>query len=365
MIADNHDLLSISLFFIYELCVFFSSLRILYIVLGKTLDNGSKKEFFLTSIAISIILSSMIAAVISFLKSNGLIEYLLSASVLVIVLHFTKPDNLKRYGDFILSLFDKSDKILFNWKSIVIFSLLSPLFLMAIRPFEDYDSMFIAKFMLNWLFNHTTPYTNAFDYVSTWNLTFLPSMVITHTDWFFWIDSVKPVFIIGLGLYLIGYKIGIPKILNYSAILAGMLFVSYWGTSYSGIGTLKDDAVVAAGIILIALATLEIINKGFNRINSLILIIAFVFISIKYSGIPVMAISVILIIIFKRREIANNYRKIIGWSLIAVLVLLLTNGHYYIFNLLQYGNPFYPIKVTVLGLGFSNGNNLQSTSIIS
>jgi len=338
----------------------------MYILLESRLEKVSKKEFILTSIAISIVISSMISTVFSFLKYNGIEEYFIAASVLIVTLHLTKIPNLKKYGSFILSYFDATSTILFNWKSIVIFSLLLPFLLMAIRPFDETDSMFNSNFMLNWIFNQTTPYVMANNYVPTWELTYVPSWVIVHADWFFWLSSIKPVIIIGVGTYLIGYKIGLPRILNYSTVFTGIIFFLFWVDLPSGISTLKNDAIFAAGIILVAVATLETIRRGFNKLSIIVLITAFIFISTKYSGIVMIIVFSIFFIIFNRKQFSKNHKKIIGWSLITITILMLTTGHYYLHNWLQFENPFYPIKITVFGAGFSKGTvDLAGTSILS
>lgn len=91
------------------------------------------------------------------------------------------------------SIFNK----MFDWKIIVIVSVLIPLILYSMRPLSDFDSVLTLNFMFDYMFNKITSYSSAWNYVPLWDLSYLPTMIISKSDNFFWLNSFKPLIIIG------------------------------------------------------------------------------------------------------------------------------------------------------------------------
>lgn len=354
-----------TLFFIfYEICILFSSMRLVYFISIKTKKVFSNSELIIGWTSLSIILSVIISTIFSFIESNGAFEYIITSVFLVSLLHIGKKSELSIYWKNLHSTFYDIVKNTLNWRIITIFSLTLPLVLGMMRPLSDPDSTWLANYMLGWAFNQSTPYSNWADYVPMWQLSYMPSMIITHTDNFLWFNSLKPLIIIGLGTNLIGREIGLSKNLRWMTIFTGILYFVIW-QSWGDIGTLKDDYILAGGLILIVLAILRTIRKDFNIMNKILLILGFVFVTSKFFGIFVVVFSTILFILFNRHEISKAKKTFVLWGVLSFLVIFAINGHYYIHNFVKFGNPFYPFKITFLGIGFNGPFDGTGTSILS
>jgi len=357
------DVYSIILFFIFELFVFFSALRIVYLFTQNNKKN-SNIEIILAGISISFLITSLVPTILSFMKFNGIWQYLIFSLLILIILHIGKKSQLTNYKNFLYDFLKNTLIFLMDWRVLVIIGILLPFIFLNIKPTHLSDDLYALNFAFDWMFNLETPYERAFKYVTHWEISFLPSMVITSTDNFLWLNSFKAVILIGLGTYLIGKTINIPKYLTWLSVFSSLLFFNFWyiGTT---IGTLKNDFIFAVGIILLIIAFIKSSQGKLNRFHIVFFIMGIVFLTVKYSGITLSIISILFFIFLNRKIISKNTKHVIKWAGIGALVLLGTTGHYYISNYIEFDNPLFPVKLNILGYEIPGNRDWSGTSIIA
>lgn len=355
------DIANIAFFAIFEVCIFFTSVRITYFLLSNL--EPSKIQLAIVWLVCDIIISSTIAEIFSFVHYNGSSQYVISSVILVFSLHMVKKSNLKQYKDFLVGIFDNLFTNILNWKMIVAFSFFLPILLWVIRPIDETDSLFVLNYMFGWISNNSTPYVMQANYVAFWELTYLPSMIITHTDNFLWLASFKSIILAGLTAYLVGRQIGLPSRLCWATTLSCILFVSLW-INPSGIGTLKNDLIFACGVILITVSLLKVAREDIDRLTTLLFSVGISFVLVKYQGILITLIAILVLIIFNKRKIFKSKKNLRGIAFF-IIVVLVTSGHYYVYHIFHYGNPVYPFSFTLLGHTLNGNVSYPNTSIIS
>jgi hypothetical protein len=351
----------------WELCLLLASVRLAYIFGCKyDVRNVHQAELLLAWLGINIILSAGIASVLSFAKFNGAGQYLVAATLLLVVLYFRSFSQLKSDIRRLASMFDETVMGRPGWLWIVSLTLLLPALLKAMRPIDEMDSLYHLNFMLDWLSNKTTPYVFAHHFVLFWELTYIPSMAITRSDLFLWLTSLKPVLVVGLGIYSIGRKLGFSRHLMLIGTLNSIALYHFWSFFGwpSGVGTLKNDMIFAAGVVLIAFAALQILRLGVARSGGLLLTLGLTFVTVKYTGLLIIVLSLLLIAILNVNQLWKARRAVFMWTLLSFVFLLVTTGHYYLRNLLEYGNPFYPIQIHIMNIRLPGIIDLSGTSIL-
>ena len=359
------DLGSVLWYCFFEFTLLMIGLRCTYEL--NRLHALSKAETVVFLISINIILSASFSSVFSSLQSNYSLNYLLIASIVAIALNFGfRKSELKKYQNYILQLFNSLFNRIINWKVLVAFSLTLPILLSVIRPIDETDSLFQMNHILSWSFNLGTPYDITDRYVQFWNLSYLPSLVITNSDLFLWFNSLKPVIIIGLITYLFGRTLGIPKYLTGIIVFSGILFFHFWQFGPTGIPTIKNDMIVASGLILVGYFIVKKAKDEQKFHDFILFLIGAIFLIIKSSGVFYLIFAILIIILISiGKPFKINKTIFIAFSL-GILVLLSTSGHYYLNNFIEFGNPFYPIKLSILEIELFNGpTDTSNTSILS
>ena len=355
----SSEIFDTMLLLLYQISIFSSSLVISYRIVKK--ENISLAKLGILIISISIIISSSISMIFSFFTYNFSLTYVLSATSLAGILHLilVKSD-YNKYKQFITNLINNFFDKIFSWKILFAFIIFLPIILDRIYPLLELDSWYHMNYLIAWLNNQATPYYFAFNYVSFWELSYLPSLVITHSDNFLWLESIKPIILIGLGIYLIGRELGIPKFLNTLQVFSGILFFHFWFL-WSGVSTIKNDMVFGGGIVLLAYC---LIKNPKNLSTWLIFLFGAIFVANKFTGIIVLTFAIILLIFQNKEKILKNIQNRVVW--LSVFLFFITSGHFYVKNLVFYQNPFYPIIIKFKGIGFTTGSlDLSGTSILS
>jgi len=298
------EIYSIILFFIFELLVFFSALRIVYLFTQNNKKN-SNIEIILAGISISFLITSLVPTILSFMKFNGIWQYLIFSLLIFIILHIGKKSQLINYKNFLYDFLKNTLIFLMDWRVLVIIGTLLPFIFINIKPTHLSDDLYALNFAFDWMFNLETPYERAFKYVTQWEISFLPSMVITSTDNFLWLNSFKAVILIGLGTYLIGKTINIPKYLTWLSVFSSLLFFNFWyiGTT---IGTLKNDFIFAVGIILLIIAFIKSSQGKLNRFHIVFFYNGY---SVSYRKIFGYYLEYYFNIIFYFFKSKNNFKK--------------------------------------------------------
>lgn len=305
----------------------------------------SAAERTLLFFSISITSTALIAETISFLRVNSILAYALGAGLLAL-------------GGFALRRKDEA-QLHASWKR---FGLAAPfLFLLicAMRPVSEVDSLYNLHFLLNWLDNRSTPYDFAFHYVPFWELSVFPVLVLSRTDLFFWIASIKPIVLIGSAFWLLADEFGLRASTRLVAVASCLLFQFFWFPP-SGVATLKNDSLHACGETMLALVLVRALRGKWGTLEAVILGFACAFLCVKFSG-PVFLIAALgasLVLAPKamwsaRRELAACF----AFWLLAV-------GHFYAHNLLLFGNPFYPFQINAPGIHLPGLADLSNTSIL-
>jgi len=359
------DLVSVLSFGFFEFTLLMIGLRLTFELNER--HALSKTVIMIFLVSINIIMSASIAGVFSFLQLNDSMNYLLASTIIALILNFGfKKSELKKYLNYTVDLFNSLFNAIINWKVLIAFSIVLPIILAVIRPIDETDSLYLMNFLLSWSFNQGTPYSTTIQYVEFWNLSYLPSLIITNSDLFLWFDSLKAVVIVGLGGYLLGRTIGIPKNLNSITVFTGILFFHFWQWGPSGIATLKNDMILACGLVLVSYFIVKKAKNEQKFHDSILFLIGVIFLFVKFSGVFYVILAILIILlIYKGRPFKINKTTSIAF-LFAILVLLGTSGHYYLNNVFEFGTPFYPIKLSILGIDLIQGpTDTSNTSILS
>ncbi len=211
--------------------------------------------------------------------------------------------------------------------------------------------------------NTINPYTITAGLPAFWELSFVPSLLITNSDSFLWITSFKPLFIIGFTSYLVGREIGLPGRISWLTAITSCMFFILWFRE-SGVSTLKNDPILSAGIILIVLSIIKITKGDLDKTKYFFFLFGILFVLVKYQGVAFTLISIILLVVISRKQITKIKKKSLLIISVGILIIFLTTGHYYVHNFVEFGNPFYskfPTGENKLVDNFLNGK----TSIIS
>jgi len=160
--------------------------------------------------------------------------------------------------------------------------------------------------------------------------------------------------LLGLALWLLGRELEIPSGLLSLALFGSLLMRHYW-YEYSGVPTLKNDALHGAGFVLLTLVVVR--AARLRGVDILLLALGTAFASVKYTGIFFAAIAVAIVLWRAPR-----------WRVAVLLCVpaffLLTSGHYYLHNFIRYGSPFYPFQINLGFIHLPGTADLSYSSIL-
>jgi hypothetical protein len=357
------------LFATLRFCAWEAALFGVAILLARRLGwKLADAEGWLAVLAIEITLESSIAGLFSFARMNSPAAYWTVAAVCAAgaVLWGRLEPAHPRAGSCLPHM---------GWKAGAIAALAAPLALLSFRGVEEIDSINYLHYLLDWMANRATPYVFATNYVAFWELSFLPAWITTRLDLFFPLIALKGVLLLGLAAWLAGRELGLRNGLLLWTVCGSLALRHLW-FGYSGVPTLKNDAMHGAGFALLALAVMRA-ARGENRPRDMALL-AFgaAFASVKYTGIFVAVIAFAAALWLRwRREDSNAgseagmaSRRLAPQSVAALglglAFVLLTSGHYYLHNLLLWGSPFYPFQINFGPIHLPGTADLSSTSIL-
>ena len=235
-------------------------------------------------------------------------------------------------------------------------ALTAPLLLLSFRPVEEIDSINYLHYLIDWMANRATPYTFATHYVAFWELSFLPSWMVTRVDLFFPLLALKAVVLLGLGAWLAGRELGLNGRLLGAAVFGILVMRHYWYES-SGVPTLKNDALHGAGFVLITLVLMRVARRAPARSDIALLAFGVAFAAVKYTGIFFAAFALAVVLLRAK----GSRRAVLLWP---SLLFLATSGHYYLHNLLRYGSPFYPFQINLGPIHLPGTADLSYSSIL-
>ena len=217
------DLINIILLIGFEFFIFLSSIRLTYFITKKYDKKFLDAELIIVWVSINLGFNFIITSIFSFVQFNGPIQYIVTSLVIFSILHINKKFELKTYKDFLINTFNNIFEKILDWKVLIIIIILLPVILYSIRPIGSTDSLVLMNYLMDWSFNQYDPYTRAWSYVPLWELSYLPQLIISNSDNFFWLNSFKPIIIVGLGTYLIGRELKLPSNLIWISVFLSLV----------------------------------------------------------------------------------------------------------------------------------------------
>jgi hypothetical protein len=298
-------------------------------------------EQWLGALAIEITFESSLAAIFSFAHVNSVPLYWVAGALCAAVaIRWARLPESSPAG---------------KWMPAAMAALTLPLILLAFRPVEEIDSINYLHYLIDWMGNRATPYTFATNYVAFWELSFLPAWTVTRVDLFFPLLALKAIVLLALSGWLIGREFGLRNpILGWT--LFGALAMRHYWLDYSGVPTLKNDALCGVGFVLMILAVLRAARGRLGRTDVVLLAFGVAFGSVKYTGIFFAAVAVAAIL----------WLRATGWKPLAAVAAFwtVTSGHYYLRSLIEHGSPFYPFQINIAFIHLPGTADLSYSSIL-
>lgn len=306
---------------------------------------------WLALLAFDIAIESTIAGALSFAHLNSPAAYWLAAIALA-VYGWRAPVQVEPKHSNVFS--GLTTTLRFNLtRTAAMAALAAPLVLLAFRPVDEIDSVNYLHYLIEWMANRATPYSFATWYVAFWELSFLPAWTVTRLDLFFPILALKGVAVLAAAAWLVGRELRIPRPTLAWTVFGAVTMRHYW-LEYSGVATLKNDALHGAGFLILLLVLIRAARRPLTGHDIALFAAGIAFSTVKYSGVFTGAIAAAAIV-----WLARDRRLL--W---AIPVFLLTTGHYYLRTLLQFGNPFYPFELRLGPLVLRGEADLSYTSIL-
>ena len=308
-------------------------------------------------IASNIALSALCASALSFLGWNTPAAYLslaaLFASCAAALGWRLRPE-----------LFQSLDwTVRYRPDAMAIWFALGALLTLSIRPVQEVDSLYNLHYAMGWVANKTTPYLFAYNYVPFWELSFLPGLVLTRGDLFFWYNSLKPVLLLALLLFLIARELDLPARFAIRTIPALLLFPHLW-LGPSGVSTIKNDMIHAAGYTMAALVAVRAARGRAAGVDVALAALAAAFVSTKFSGPVALILGGAVVLATAGRWLAANPQRAALAAGAVGAFWFAAAGHYYLHNFLAYGSPVYPYQINFGPLHLPGRADLSATSIL-
>jgi hypothetical protein len=386
---------------IWEFALLAASTRVAMLLAACTGRKLTAEEFFAVVCSVNMALEALPATALSFAHGNSAAAYLAIAAGLVVF--GMRPQVLREFADRWRAL----EIWRFRLTAAFLCAAAVPLLLVVWKPVDEWDSIHYLHYLLEWRVGQLTPYTFATNYVAFGPSRFLPGLVLARNDWFFWLVSLKPVLLLGLGLHLLAVELELPARLRIWTVAAAMALQHLWGC-HSGVSTLKSDSLHAAGAVLLALVLMRAaghraslaavgrpilaadpLSSGSGRLKAgcgqdcpphnvgtdytgqgigkdcpgqdatfdpVLFAFALAFATEKYTGVFLGAFAVAGLLWMR-----IPWRELVP----GMLLTLVTTGHYYIRSLWQHGNPFYPFAIKMGPIELPGTADLSATSILA
>jgi len=304
-------------FLIFQIIILFSSIRLFYILIQEKLkEEISIEKQLIIWFSFNTILSIGISSLFSFTRFNDHPQYILSVLTIITILHFIQKRNLKEYFDYLKKIFFKLSNSIFDWKIIIIFAGLIPMLWWGLTPPDDTDSLYLLNWNFLWITNQTSPYDNWFNYLPLHQLSFVPSMVISNSDHYFWMSMIMPIILLGLTTYAIGKEFKLNKYLIWISVFSSLLFFRLWMSWGPAFGSMKDDALMGVGLLLIVLSIMNSKKENLTRQTFVLFLLGTIFVSAKWAGLSVVIIASIIFVLMNYKEITKHKKQFCIWAII-------------------------------------------------
>jgi hypothetical protein len=330
-------------YLVWELAVLAAGCRLARGTLSGGSEETGGSRFLSLALVLDIVIAASIAAVVTAVRVNGTLVYLAIAALILATLALQPAqlrDDMRRLGTAI----DRAVRTGTSVDRFLILTLGAAALSLSLRPVCECDSQVMLSYLEQLQTNRSHVHPTPNHYVVFWEMGYLPAMVLTRNDWFLWVTSLKPVVLAAVVLYRIGVMSGLSQSIAALAGVNAVLLCHYW-VNCSGVATLKNDMVHAAGVTLIALVGLRVLRGLFDRETGVLMWAAAVFMTTKYSGLPELVVGIGLVAFVAARELIGRRWLVARWVGWSAAGWLLTCGHYYMWNLIVYRNPLFPFPV--------------------
>jgi hypothetical protein len=224
---------------------------------------------------------------------------------------------------------------------------------------EEIDSVNYLHYLIEWMGNRGNPHDFASYYSPFWEISFLPVWLVTRVDLFFPLLALKGVALVGIAAWLLGRELDMPPLALGCVVFSVLLMRHYW-LEYSGVATIKNDAPQAAGFLLLALVVMRAARGSLARADWILLALGIVFGTVKFLGLVISPLAVLLVVWLIRRT-----RGLVLRLAALAAVFVLTTGHTYWSNWRTFGNPVYPMPLHLGPFQLPGaGADISNTSIL-
>ncbi|MGC9948337.1 MAG: hypothetical protein ABSF64_18375 [Bryobacteraceae bacterium] len=308
-------------------------------------------------ICCNITLSALCATVFCFLKLNRPSAYIVSAAVFAgVAILWTWKGRAPTTSPDAPAVAHMPD-------AMAICFALGVMLALSIRPIEEVDSLYNLHYMMAWVRNLTTPYVFAYNFVPFWELSFVPGIVLTSSDLFFWYNCLKPILLLALALFLIARELDLPGRFAIWTVPFLMLFPHLW-LGPSGFSTLKNDMIHAAGYAMFALVAVRVARGKAVAVDVAVTAFAAAFVSTKFSGPMFLLFGCLVAVALAWRWIFRHPKTAALAGGAVASFWFVTAGHYYLHNFLLYGNPVYAYQINFGPIHLPGRADIGDTSIL-
>ncbi|OGQ88291.1 MAG: hypothetical protein A2464_04000 [Deltaproteobacteria bacterium RIFOXYC2_FULL_48_10] len=262
------------------------------------------------------------------------------------------------------------NRFLCSRKNLILVSLFlvfGPVIFINIGPPQEFDSLLVINNLYDWSNNSLNPFEGYHKYgVITWEIGFLPSFVITKTDYFWCWINFQVLFLITIASIFIARRLQIGALLATLSVIASLSLYHFW--FYPGNFGIKSDIALCAGVLLVYLG-LSLISERKNDIESVLMLsLGAAFMLTKEMGPLLLCGELLLFCIVHMCSIPLS--RFVGIFKGILFVSLPVAGHEYLRNLFVHGNPVYPLPVKIGFLALPGNairtvRSISGTSIIS
>lgn len=242
------------------------------------------------------------------------------------------------------------------------------LFTIGFSPMIETDSIYVTTWLMEFISGRGDVLNFAWNYSPLWEMNYMPGLFLTNSWLILFLKNFEVVVLLFFLIKILVCKSTIKRVPSEIIPLVAISTPLLWLNAPTGLATLKNDQIYSAGVLMVALAVSEIYTRRKLEFNeTLLFLMGSLFIAVKFSGPMLFCLGAFFILILwriHRIKIDFNFRKsfpILILTLSAFVIYFLP----YFYNLLTYGNPFYPIKFSFFDKVLPGTFDTQSTSIIA
>ena len=232
-------------------------------------------------------------------------------------------------------------------------------------PLREYDSLHNFNWIIRWIADGRSPYEFAFNYVSFWEASYVPGIVLGESRYLHVWVSAQALLLYVLALYVLARGVGLNRLVGLAIVAAATFVPWHWGWA-AGVPTLKNDTLANAGFLTAMIVVVQLGRRASaDWREGALLGIAVAFMTVKFSGVVIAVPFLVAALLLPLRKAAFSWRAALAITLVAIGVAAIGTGHFYLKNLVAYGNPLYPYALTVGPLALAGTLDTTGTSILA